>query len=80
MKKLSIILTLVFGVALFSCGDDKEKDDPKCLTCTGTDDDSDFEGLCVGLEDPDTGETLTETDLQAAATLLEAFGADCTVD
>jgi hypothetical protein len=81
MKSLLMLLALVFALSFTSCGDDDEPD-TVCLVCTSDDPDITVEGdrVCEGDTDPDTGETITRADLDAAKALIEAFGADCTLD
>lgn len=76
-----LMLGLSFG--MISCsGDDDDVDKAVCLSCTSDDPNVTIEGedACVGDTDPDTGEELTREDLVAAQTLLESFGADCTLE
>tara|TARA_B100001250_G_C19421552_1_gene623416 strand:- start:444 stop:626 length:183 start_codon:yes stop_codon:yes gene_type:complete len=55
----------------------KDDDDNVCLNCQGVES---FDQLCEGMTDPDDGEVLTKTDLEALQLVFELFGGTCTLN
>ena len=84
MKKLFYALVIcLMAFSFVRCEEDDEEKKSACLECVSTSEDVTIEGdfpICEGDSDPETGETITKADLEAAKSLFEAFGADCTLE
>jgi len=75
MKKIITTILFVLTINMTSCS--KDDDDNVCLNCQGVES---FNQLCEGMTDPDNGEVLTKTDLEALQLVFELFGGTCTLN
>ena len=82
MKKLLILL---FLVPIVSCSSDDDSDSGnQCLVCSsfGANDitSDELAGFCVGANNPESGETVTLEMVTTYKALLNALGAECTIE
>ena len=82
MKKLLILL---FLVTIVSCSSDDDSDSGnQCLVCSsfGANDitSDELAGFCVGANNPESGETVTLEMVTTYKSLLNALGAECTIE
>ena len=75
MRKILLPLIFILSISLSSCS--KDDDDKLCLICEVEGEASDQ--ICEGETDPDSGDTVTKELLEISKSLLEAFGATCTL-
>ena len=83
-KDFLLIIGLVF-LFLVSCSKDDDSDSGnQCLVCSsfGENDitSDELAGFCVGVIDDESGETVTLEMVTAYKALLNALGAECTIE